>query len=105
MAGSSRKAGAGYTEPDTGGWIEHRGDTYRYHVYLVGEAGQFKAVAATVPDVIANGATEDEALDSVLAQLANLLRAKKAAGDQMPRTEITPPPGAQSRVVIVRLGE
>ena len=105
MASSSRKSGIGHTEPDTGGWVEHRGDTYRYHVYLVGEVGRFRAVAATVPDVATDGSTEDEALTNARTFLTELLRAKKAAGEEMPRTEITPPPGAQSRVVIVRLEE
>ena len=105
MAGTTRKAG-GFTPPDAdAGWVEHRGDTYRYEVHRTTEAGRFSAVAATVPGVAGAGATEAGALAAVRDGLAAALRAAKAAGQPVPRVERTTPPAALSRWVIVRLAE
>jgi len=85
MAGTTRTAGASSTDADAdGGWIEHRGDTYRYHVHLTSGGEVF---TATVPDVAATGATESDALDRLEVALAARFRATKAAGEPMPRAD------------------
>ncbi len=105
MAGTTRKAGGGFTEPDAqSDWVEHHDDTYRYPIYLFERDGRFVATAATVPNVVADGSTEDDALTAVRGVLADLLRARKAGGEGLRRADVQPPPDSASRWVIVRLG-
>jgi predicted RNase H-like HicB family nuclease len=99
MIGASNRAR--YVAIDTTeGWVEHRGNCFRYPVVLSRHENGFAATSATIPPVAASGETEDEALEAVTAALANLLRDAIREHRLKPRSSNAP---KNSKWVIVRL--
>ena len=104
--GKTRKASAGFApEPADGEWKEHHGDTYRCVVYLTSVPGGYSARAPTLPGIVAQGGTEQEALANVQQALVAAIKGYKATGGRIPWTEAPSEetPGATVRWVFVRL--
>src|SRR4051795_13117149 len=105
--GVTRRTGGMVRPPaDEGAWQEHHGDAYRCPVYLTEDNGRYTASAATLGGIVAEGATEAEALAKVTAALATSISGHKAAGRPIPWTGPAPEkPGTLTRWVIAKLSE
>lgn len=96
----------GITTPAAeGDWKVYHGDAYRCQIHLAPRTGGgYAAVAATLPGIAGEGATEQEAMANVAQSLATTITGWKQSGATIPWGEAAKSPaGAMTKWVIVHL--
>jgi predicted RNase H-like HicB family nuclease len=85
-------------------WLEHEGGVYRCMAYLIPQqAGGFSAEAATLPGVVCQGNTEQEALAIMSESIRSAILSYRGLGKKIPwlSSPPEPKPGSKIRWVIV----